>query len=604
MPASAEIPQYLKYRPDFIGKMTRIAIVDNEKLKDAQQKLYIQSICPVNRTGKECIKIEADGKLSIDEHLCTGCGICPKAAPHAIKIINLPEELKTKPIHRYGENRFVLYSLPTPTFGHVTGILGVNGIGKSTAIKILASVLKPNFGDWELHETGYEELISFFKGTEAQGFFEKIKEGEIKVAYKPQQVDLIPKTTKGKVIDLLKKVDEKGELKKIANELQLNEILNNDISEISGGELQRVAIAATVLKNANLYIFDEPTSYLDIKQRINISKFIKSLINENNAVLAVEHDLIILDYIADFVHLMYGKEDAYGIVSGIKPVRNGVNVYLSGYIKEENVRFRDSTIRFAEKPPIKKKHIKEVITSWNAVEKKLGNFALKAHKGAVHKNEIIGILGENGIGKTTFVKILAGALKQEDGEITHKVKVSYKPQYLEVSDALVVDVLKTAFNKYENQIVNPLGLQQLSLNKLSELSGGELQRVAIAHCLQQDADLYLLDEPSAYLDSEQRLILSKIVRDFVEQKDASALIVDHDLLYVDYISDKLIVFEGKPAVEGMITGPFEMEDGMNKFLKELGITVRRDPETNRPRVNKLDSRLDREQKESGKYYYT
>ena len=583
--------------------MTRIAIVDNEKLKDAQQKLYIQGICPVNRTGKECIKIEADGKLSIDEHLCTGCGICPKAAPHAIKIINLPEELKIKPIHRYGENRFVLYSLPTPTFGHVTGILGVNGIGKSTAIKILASVLKPNFGDWELHETGYEELISFFKGTEAQGFFEKIKEGEIKVAYKPQQVDLIPKTTKGKVIDLLKKVDEKGELKKIANELQLNEILNNDISEISGGELQRVAIAATVLKDANLYIFDEPTSYLDIKQRINTSKFIKSLINENNSVLVVEHDLIILDYIAEMVHLMYGNENAYDIVSGVKPVKIGINVYLSGYIKEENVRFRDSKIKFAERAIVKKGHAKEVITSWKDIEKRLGNFSLKAHNGSIHKNEIIGILGENGIGKTTFVKILANVLKQDKGEISKKVIVSYKPQYLESSDALVIDVLKDAFNKYSNQIINPLNLQQLSLNKLNELSGGELQRVAIAHCLQQEADLYLLDEPSAYLDSEQRLVLSKIIKDFIEQKGASALIVDHDLLFVDYISDRLIVFEGKPAVEGNITGPFEMEDGMNRFLKELGITLRRDPETNRPRVNKLDSRLDREQKEKGKYYY-
>ncbi|MBS3114544.1 ribosome biogenesis/translation initiation ATPase RLI [Candidatus Woesearchaeota archaeon] len=583
--------------------MTRIAIVDNEKLKDMQEKLHIQSICPVNRTGKECIKVE-DGKLTIDEHLCTGCGICPKAAPNAIKIINLPEEVKTNPIHRYGENKFVLYSIPTPTFDKVTGILGVNGIGKSTAIKILANVLKPNFGDWTRYETDYDELIEFFKGTEAQGFFEKIKKEEIKVAYKPQQVDLIPKTIKGKVIDLLRKIDEKNELKKIANELQLNEILNNDITEISGGELQRVAIAATVLKNANLYIFDEPTSYLDIKQRINISKFIKSLINEDNAVFVVEHDLIILDYIADFVNLMYGKEDAYGIVSGVKPVRNGINVYLSGYIKEENVRFRDSTIKFAEKPPIKKKHIKEVITSWNDVEKKLGNFALKAHKGAVHRNEIIGILGENGTGKTTFVKILAGTLKQDRGEITHKVKVSYKPQYLEVPDALVVDVLKAAFNKYEAQIIHPLNISPLSLNKLNELSGGELQKVAIAHCLQQDADLYLLDEPSAYLDSEQRLILSKIIRDFVEQKNASALIVDHDLLFVDYISDKLIVFEGKPAISGEVTGPFEMEEGMNKFLKELGITLRRDPETNRPRVNKLDSRLDREQKESGKYYYT
>src|SRR3989344_5833042 len=189
--------------------MPRLAIVDNQKLKDMQQKLHIQGICPVNRTGKECIKI-IDTKLTIDEHLCTGCGICPKAAPNAIKIINLPEELKTSPIHRYGENKFVLYSLPTPSFGRVTGILGVNGIGKSTAIKILASVLKPNLGDWERHEIDYDELISFFKGTEAQGFFEKVKKEEIKIAYKPQQVDLIPKTTKGKVIDLLKKVDEKG----------------------------------------------------------------------------------------------------------------------------------------------------------------------------------------------------------------------------------------------------------------------------------------------------------------------------------------------------------------------------------------------------------
>ena len=588
---------------NFFCKM-RIAIVDNEKLKDIQQKLYIQGICPVNRTGKECIKVDVEGILSIDEHLCTGCGICPKAAPHAIKIINLPEELKAEPIHRYGENKFVLYSLPAPTFGKVTGILGVNGIGKSTAIKILAGVLKPNFGDWNKEEISYANLISFFKGQEAQGFFEKVKNGEINIAYKPQQVDLIPKTTKGKVVDLLKKIDEKNELNKVVNELQINEILNNNITEISGGELQRVAIAATVLNNANLYIFDEPTSYLDIKQRINISKFIKSLANENSSVLVVEHDLIILDYIADLVNLMYGKEDCYGIVSGLKSVKNGINVYLSGYLKEENIRFRESTIKFSEKPPVKRKNVKDAITSWHDIERKLGNFTLKAHKGTIHKNEIIGILGENGIGKTTFVRILANALKQDKGEITRKVKVSYKPQYLEVSDALVIDVLKAAFTKYNNQIIQPLNLQGLSLNKLSELSGGELQRVAIAHCLQQDADLYLLDEPSAYLDAEQRLVLSKIIRDFIEQKEASALIVDHDLLFVDYISDKLIVFEGKPAIEGNVTGPFDMEEGMNKFLKELGITLRRDSETNRPRVNKLDSKLDREQKESGKYYYT
>ncbi|HLC50376.1 MAG TPA: ribosome biogenesis/translation initiation ATPase RLI [Candidatus Nanoarchaeia archaeon] len=583
--------------------MTRIAIVDNEKLKDMNQKLHIKSICPVNRTGKECITIQDDGKLRIDELLCTGCGICPKAAPHSIKIINLPEELTENPIHRFGENKFVLYSVPTPTFGNVTGILGVNGIGKSTAVRVIAGVLKPNFGDWNATETNYDQLISFFKGTEAQGFFEKIKKGEIKIAYKPQQVELIPKASKGKVIDLLKKVDEKHKLKEIATELELNEILENEIAEISGGELQRVAIAATVLKDANLYIFDEPTSYLDIKQRIKISKFIKNLINENVAVLVVEHDLIILDYICDLIHLMYGNEGAYGIVSGVKPVRNGINVYLSGYIKEENVRFRDSKIKFEEKPQIKKKHTKEAITSWKNVEKKLGHFTLKADEGTILRNEIIGMLGENGTGKTTFIKILASVIKQDKGEISQKVKVSYKPQYLEASDELVVNVLNTAFKKYENQLIEPLNIVPLSLKKLNELSGGELQRVAIVHCLQHDADLYLFDEPSAYLDSEQRLVLSKVVRDFIEHKGASALIVDHDLLFIDYISDKITVFEGKPAVEGNVHGPFDMEEGMNIFLKELKITLRRDPETNRPRVNKLDSRLDREQKDSGKYYY-
>jgi ATP-binding cassette, sub-family E, member 1 len=583
--------------------MSRIAIVDNEKLKDVQLKQYIVSICPVNRTGKECITIAADSKLKIDELLCTGCGICPKAAPNAIKIINLPEELETQPIHRYGENKFVLYSLPTPSFGKVTGILGVNGIGKSSAIKILASQLKANFGDWKRMDSGYDDLIKFFKGTEAQGFFEKLKSGEIKVAYKPQQIDLLARSAKGKVIDLLKRVDEKGEMEKIADELALNEILESDISQISGGEMQRVAIAATVLKNANLYIFDEPTSYLDIKQRIIVSRFIKSLADEESSVLVVEHDLIILDYIAELIHLMYGKEDAYGIVSGVKPVRNGINVYLDGYLKEENIRFRDSRIKFSEKAVEKKKISQHIITSWDGVEKKLGKFHLSAGKGAIHRNEIIGILGENGIGKTTFVKILAGVLEQEKGKVNEKVKVSYKPQYLEASDELVVNVLQKAFQKYEHQIIHPLEIEPLSLKKLNELSGGELQRVAIANCLQQEADLYLMDEPSAYLDVEQRLLLSKAIRDFMEQKGASALIVDHDLLFIDYISDSIIVFEGKPAISGHAAGPFGMEDGMNRFLKELNITLRRDHESNRPRVNKLGSRLDREQKETGKYYY-
>ena len=581
--------------------MKRIAVVDNEKLKDKQKNLYIQSLCPVNRSGKECISVAKDGFLSIDEATCIGCGICPKAAPDAIKIVNLPEILDKKPIHRYGENKFALYNLPTPIFDKVVGVLGVNGIGKSSAISVLGGLLKPNFGELE-KKASYKEIIDFFKGTETQLFFEKVDKGEIKVSYKPQHVDLIPKAKKGKVKDLLKKIDEKNKLDEVMKELEIENILDNEISKISGGELQRVAIAAAVLKKANLYIFDEPSSYLDIKQRINVSRFLRNLADENSAVMVVEHDLIIFDYMSDLAHIMYGSEDVYGSVSGLKPTKNAINVYLEGYLKEENIRFRDKKVKFEARKPFSKKQ-KEELISWNGINKNLGSFDLSAGEGRITTGEVIGVLGENGIGKTTFVKILAGELKKDKGDLNKNIKVSYKPQYLESNDELVINILSNAIKKYTNQIINPLNLKSLFEKKLNELSGGELQKVAIAYCLGRDAELYLLDEPSAYLDVEQRLIVSKVIRDFVELENKSALIVDHDLLFLDYLSDKLMVFDGVPAKNGVVKGPFSMEEGMNMFLKKLGITLRRDKESLMPRVNKLDSKLDREQKEKGKFYY-
>jgi ATP-binding cassette subfamily E protein 1 len=578
----------------------RIAVVDNTKLKEMDKKKHIQSLCPVNRAGKDCIYFE-DSKLLIDESLCIGCGICANAAPEAIYIINLPEELEQEPIHRYGKNEFELFNLPIPIFGKVVGILGVNGIGKSTAIKILAGILKSNLGKEK--QATYDQLIEFFKGTEAQAFFEKVKAGEIKIAYKPQQVDLIPKTQKGKVKTLLKKIDEKNQLDKIAKQLEIENILDNNIKDISGGELQRVAIAATVLKKANLYVFDEPTSYLDIKQRIKVSKFIKSLADENTAVLIVEHDLIILDYMTDLVHIMYGKEGCYGIVSQPRTTRTSINVYLSGFLKEENMRFRNYPIKFEKRAPIKKTPT-NLLTEWKDIKKKLGKFNLKAEQGFAYKNEVVGILGENGIGKTSFVKILANEIKQDKGQISEKIIVSYKSQYLESdSEDLVANVLQEALQKYTNQIINPLNIKPLLDKKLNELSGGELQRVAIALCLSKKADLYLLDEPSAYLDVEQRLIVSKIIRELMETSGKTALVVDHDLLFLDYLSLRLLVFEGIPAKQGEANGPFAMEEGMNIFLKDLEITFRRDPESNRPRVNKPGSVKDREQKQKGKYYY-
>ncbi|MBT3298080.1 ribosome biogenesis/translation initiation ATPase RLI [archaeon] len=585
----------------------RIAVIHKDKCNHVGCGDYLcAKLCPVNRTNEECIKKGDDttNKAVIDETLCTGCGICTKRCPfEAIEVINLPNNLNKDPIHRYGENSFALFSLPTPLFGKVTGVLGKNAIGKSTAFKILAGLIKANLGQHGA-EIEFKEIIKYFKGTEMQKFLEKLQKNEINLSYKPQQVELIPKQFNGTVKELLEKIDQKNMFNEVVEKLSLKHFLDTNIRKVSGGELQRVAIAAAVLKDSNLILFDEPSSYLDIKQRIKVSNYIRSLSNENNSILVIEHDLIILDFITELLNIMYGKDSVYGIVSGIKNTREGINSFLEGFLKEENVRFRSNAIKF-EASQDKVKGIPIELISWKDIELKLGNFVLKSPEGYLNKKEIVGILGENGTGKSTFVKVLAGVQKLNKGKINSEIKVSYKPQYLDFSDnsMLVAEFLHEAVTDYTNQLIKPLDLEKLFGKKMSQLSGGELQRTVIAHCLSKNAELFLLDEPSAYLDIEQRLIVSKVIKRITEEREITMLVVDHDLMFLDYISERLIVFSGTPAKEGIVEGPFSMEDGMNKFLADLDITLRRDHNSKRPRINKPGSVKDREQKAAKKLYY-
>lgn len=580
----------------------RIAIIHKDKCHPSKCNQLCAGLCPVNRAGKECITIP--DKACIDETLCNGCSICSHRCPFsAIEIINLPEALKKPPIHRYGENQFELFSLPVPLFNQVTGTLGKNAIGKSTAFNILAGNIQPNLGDYE-NPSEFKEIIKYFKGTELQKILERLRDKKISLSYKPQQVDLIPKQFKGKVRELLKKIDKENRLDEVAERLQLINFLNTDISKISGGELQKVAIAAAALKSADIYLFDELTSFLDIKQRLKASQFIRSLVNKKTAVMVTEHDLVALDYMADSVNVMYGQPACYGVVSGLKAAKKGINAFLDGYLKEENIRFRNYPLKFEAKAPIKAAK-KDILTGWTNIKKRAGKFSLESEEGNIFKNEVIGVLGENGIGKTTFVKILAGLIKPDSGKIDKKIEVSYKPQHIFTdSEDLVATFLKKAIQNYNQQLIIPLNLTPLLTKKLSQLSGGELQRISIAKCLSQECDLVLMDEPSAYLDIEQRLSLFKVISNIIVARNISVIIVDHDLLFLDTISERLLVFEGTPAKKGLCQGPFSMEDGMDLFLESLGITLRRDKESHRPRINKLRSVKDREQKKKGKFYYS
>ncbi len=584
----------------------RIAILNKDRCQPRRCSHECEKYCPRVRTGDETIVFGDDGKAIISEELCVGCGICVKKCPFdAIMIIGLPESLK-EPTHRYGTNGFALFGLPTPQVGRVTGILGPNGIGKSTAVQILSGTLVPNFGG---EEGNWESVLEYYSGTALYDYFRDVVDGKMKVSQKPQYIDMIPKAFKGKTRDLLEKTDERGVLDELMEQLELTHIIDRNIDELSGGELQRVAIAACAAKDANFYIFDEISPYLDIYQRINSAHLIQKIASEK-AVLVVEHDLAILDMLADVVHVAYGQPGGYGVVTYPKGVRIGINQYLKGYLHEENIRIRPEAIKFEVHPPREETDIETLVEYGGFTKKYKDGFSLSTGGGALKEGEALGIVGPNGIGKSTFVKILAGEIEPDEGELDLDVKISYKPQYIKADVAVrVQDFLRGISRKfdtsyYQVEIAKPLQIEKLYDNILTELSGGELQRVAIAACLSNDADLYILDEPSAHLDVEQRSLVTKTIKRFAENNKKTAMVVDHDIYLIDMLSERLIVFEGEPAVHGEAHGPFTMQRGMNKFLANLGISFRRDEETGRPRVNKLDSRLDREQKAKGEYYYS
>lgn len=589
--------------------MTRIAVLDVDRCKPKRCNSVCFRFCPIVRSKIEAIRFE-NNKAVIVESLCTGCGICVKKCPFkAISIVNLPDELEKDCSHRFGENTFKLYRLPTPSPGFVLGLLGQNGIGKTTALRILSGEVKPNLGNY-LNPPDWNEVVQHFRGSTLQEYFLKTGGGKLRVSHKPQYVDKLPRAISGKVGWLLEKVNERETLDNVAEQLELKPLWNRPLDVLSGGELQRVAVAAAICREADVYLFDEPSSYLDVNQRLEVAKAIRDLKNEQKTIIVAEHDLAIIDYLSDQICLFYGEAGVYGVVSSVHGVRTGINIYLQGYIPDENVRFRKEAIVFHEKPPSIGVGAGEMMLTWEHMEKTYKGFKLSVKPGEIRRGQIVGILGANGIGKTTFIKILAGIEEADDRQKFGESKVSYKPQYISAEyegtvQELLLSVAKEEFSSgwYKTEILQPLRVNPLLDRNLAELSGGELQKAAIAACLSRSADIYLLDEPSAYLDVEERLNMARTIRRVIENRNVTAFVVEHDVVTQDFIADQLMVFTGNPGVEGVASPPTSLRKGMNTFLREMQVTFRRDPATKRPRVNKEGSKLDKFQKQIGEYYY-
>ncbi len=588
--------------------MARIAILLRDRCHPKECQWECQAYCPPVRMGQECIIEGPDTKPIISESLCIGCGICVHKCPFdAIKILNTPEANEAEIVHRYGYNGFRLYRLPIPPTRGITGLLGPNGTGKSTALRLLAGTDVPNLGDYD-HPADWAKVLSHYRGTAFHAHFERVAKGELRSVVKPQYVDRLADES----VTALELVSEAGGgAAGILEQVGLGGRGDRRLGELSGGELQLAAIARTIATDADLYLIDEPSSYLDIVHRLEVARLLRRL-GETKSVLVVEHDLGLLDYLADQAHLIYGESAAFGVISHPIPMRSAINTYLTGYLKDENVRFRTEPVRFVAHPP-KPALRQNSLVDFPDLVKEFPKFRLEVGAGSLAKGETVGVVGPNATGKTTFVRMLAGVETPTSGTPPVGVTVSYKPQYLKASQPASLRERMIALagdptfdgKLFERELVPGLHLDEVLDVGLTDLSGGELQRAAVALALARPATLYLLDEPSAYLDADERMSMARLVRRQVERQAVSALVVDHDVYFLDLACDALMAFrpDASDGSRGRGDGPFAMREGMNRLLRTVDITFRRDAETLRPRINREGSVLDREQRAKGEYYY-
>uniref|UniRef100_A0A8C1Y0X9 ATP-binding cassette sub-family E member 1 n=1 Tax=Cyprinus carpio TaxID=7962 RepID=A0A8C1Y0X9_CYPCA len=579
-------------------KNTRIAIVNHDKCKPKKCRQECKKSCPVVRMGKLCIEVTPQSKIVwISESLCIGCGICIKKCPFgALSIVNLPSNLEKETTHRYCANSFKLHRLPIPRPGEVLGLVGSNGIGKSTALKILAGKQKPNLGRFDA-PPDWQEILAYFRGSELQNYFTKILEDDLKAIVKPQYVDQIPKTVKGSVGSILSRKDDTKTEELVCEQLDLLHLRERNVEDLSGGELQRFACAVVCIQRADIFMFDEPSSYLDVKQRLRAAITIRSLISPDRYIIVVEHDLSVLDYLSDFICCLYGVPSAYGVVTMPFSVREGINIFLDGYVPTENLRFRETSLVFKVAETAAEEEVKKMCRyQYPNMKKSMGEFTLTITEGEFTDSEIMVMLGENGTGKTTFIRMLAGGLKPDGGGEVPILNVSYKPQKISPKfkgsvRALLHEKIRDAYThpQFVTDVMKPMQIESIIDQDVQNLSGGELQRVALALCLGKPADVYLIDEPSAYLDSEQRLMAARVIKRFILHAKKTAFVVEHDFIMATYLADRVIVFDGIPSRNTNANAPQNLLAGMNKFLAQLEITFRRDPNNFRPRINKLNS---------------
>lgn len=559
----------------------KLAIINKDLCKPKKCNHECMKICPVNRTGSKCIDIEEIALIS--NELCIGCSQCEKRCPfHAIKVVQIPHTLEKNIVHSYGDNSFRLYNFLTPKQGVINGIIGNNGIGKSTLLKIISGNLLPNFGSADKVDKNLV-LNKLKKKPEIKKYLTTLYQGNLKISYKDQNIGQLKNKLDGTVQEILSKYCFHNEFDYLMDKMDMKSIYETHVSKLSGGELQRLACLLTYLDEADIYIFDEVTNFLDIKQRLIIANLILNLKKFNKYVFIVDHDLSIFDYVCDYISIIHGSRAAFGNISMPYGISNAINMFFEGYVKQENMMIREHAIeyRYNLLSELKIDGIKSIpIIKYNNDVVKFDNFQLDVNGGVIESiTNIVLLLGENGTGKTTFLNHL---YKEIDIAISYKQQtINAKEWILNKKIPTVEQLLHAKINSsmadpsFVSTVLNALDYEDIKNKQINYLSGGEKQRVAIFLSLGEKADVYFLDEPSAMLDIEYRICLPNIIKRFMFNNHKLCFVVEHDMMIsmsLGLESDSKVIIFDKDGRISKTSEPMDSYSGMNKFMEKMNIT--------------------------------